>query len=98
MLSLFCHLVAGALKGSFTLTPHTVRKLPTGMNTFSFSCLYWLCVGTFFAFFFCYTYDIMKPAFLSVPAAAVHCFTEHNHIHIQVPSSHARASIIYFLA
>jgi len=78
------------------------------MNTFSRShgvnCfripLCWLCVGAVFAcffFVFCYTYDIMKSAFLSVPTTVVHPFTEHTITYTpEFSLTHARAFIICF--
>lgn len=59
------------------------------MNTFSrshgvklffeFPFIGFVLMPFLLAFFvFCYTYDIMKSAFLSVPTTVVHPFTEHT--------------------
>jgi hypothetical protein len=69
-----------------------------GVNCFRIP-LCWLCVGAFLlAFFvFCYTYDIMKSALLSVPTTVVHTFTEHTITYTpEFCLPHALAFIICF--
>lgn len=68
----------------------TVSELPfVGFVLAPFACLLF--------FVFCYTYDIMKSAFLSVPTAVVHPLTEHTITYTpEFCLPHARALIICF--
>ena len=77
MLSLFC-----ARKGNSSLTPiQYVNCLRHEYFSHSHASIGFVLPPFFLLFSICYTYDIMKPAFLSVPAAVVHCFTEHTIIY-----------------